>query len=129
MELRVKNLNLSLEKTVLVMWSKIKNKNCQVAINVGRFSYFFFSVSDVLLTKMLIFLLILNIIFFLQETKYVSLLLLYLWAKYEPILLDFTVKTLIFSKLKLVYCSSKLVGTKNHCFASKINLLLKSREK
>ena len=44
----------------------------------------------------------------------------HLWAKYEPIWLDFSVKTLIFSKLKIVYCSSKSVGTKNHCFASKI---------
>ena len=56
----------------------------------------------------------------LKETEYVSLLLLYLWAKYEPIWLDFTVKTLIFSNLKIVCCSSKSVGTNNHCFASKI---------
>ena len=44
------------------------------------------------------------------------MLLLYLWAKYEPIWLGFTVKTLIFSKLKIVHCSAKSVGTRNHCF-------------
>ena len=53
-------------------------------------------------------------------SKVLPLLLLYLWAKYEPIWLNFTVKTLIFSKLKIAYCSSKSVGTDNHCFACKI---------
>ena len=44
------------------------------------------------------------------EMNYSLLLLLYLWAKYEPIWLNFIVKTLILSKFKIVYCSSKSVA-------------------
>ena len=56
----------------------------------------------------------------LQKVENVTLLLFYLWAKYDPNWLDFSVKTFIFSNLKIVHYGSKLEGTKNHCFASKI---------
>ena len=56
----------------------------------------------------------------LQEVENFTLLLFYLWAKYEPKWLDFSVKTLIYSNLKIVHYGSNLEGNKNHCFASKI---------
>ena len=56
-----------------------------------------FSVSEVLLTYILIFLLIFVKKTNLKTTKkeYVTLLLLYMWAKYEVLLLNFTSKTVI----------------------------------
>ena len=81
-------------------------KNAELAVRVGCFIYYF-------LCKGLFA--NLNAHFCLdfeqqnkslQETEYFSLLLPYLRAKYESIWLDFTVKTLNFSKLKIVYCSS-----------------------
>ena len=59
----------------------------------------------------------------LQVTEYFPLLLLYLWAKYEPIWLELLSKHrfIFFRKLKIVYCSSKSVGTTNHCFVIKFS--------
>ena len=52
-----------------------------------------FSVCNVLIHKNLF----LTTKLILQATEYVTVLLLYMWAKYEPIWLNFTGKTVIFS--------------------------------
>ena len=59
----------------------------------------------------------------LRETEYVTLLLLYLWATYEPIRLNFTGKTVIFCVYwfwTAIYYFQ--LAKKNQCFDSKIQL-------
>ena len=56
----------------------------------------------------------------------VIFILLYLWAKYKPIWLDFTLKILSFSGyyLRQFFCKNfaQVVGTKTHCIEIKIQL-------
>ena len=56
----------------------------------------------------------------LQETEYVTLFLLYLWAKYEPIWPNLTGKTVIFSAYGFLTAIYYFQFTKNLCFDSRI---------
>jgi hypothetical protein len=75
------------------MWSQIKKKVALFATSLGHYNWYFLCKWRFAYNCSLDF----------EQWKN----FLCLWAKYKPIWLDFTVKTLIFSKLKIVYCSSK----------------------